>query len=153
MRVSALTRKLWRDLWHLKGQVFAIAAVVACGIAAFVTMRSTIDSLETSRDMYYSRYRFADIFANLKSAPKDLQEQLRTVPGVMQVETRIVNEVTLDIPGLDEPATGKLISIPETRRAMLNDLSLQRGRWIEPGHADEVIISETFANANQLQIG
>ncbi|HET6510664.1 MAG TPA: ABC transporter permease, partial [Candidatus Kapabacteria bacterium] len=55
--------------------------------------------------------------------------------------------------GLDEPATGKLISIPETRRGMLNDLALQRGRWIEPGHSDEVIISETFANANGLQIG
>jgi putative ABC transport system permease protein len=30
--MKALQRKLLRDLWHLRGQVFAIAVVVACGV-------------------------------------------------------------------------------------------------------------------------
>ena len=36
MTVSALNRKLLRDLVAMKGQAFAIAMVVACGVAIFV---------------------------------------------------------------------------------------------------------------------
>ena len=43
--VKARNRKLLRDLWHLRGQVIAAALVVACGVAAFVTMRATYESL------------------------------------------------------------------------------------------------------------
>ena len=37
------------------------------------------------------------------------------------------------VPGLAEPATGRLQSIPERRVPILNDLHLRRGRWVEPG--------------------
>jgi putative ABC transport system permease protein len=37
LRVSALNRKLIRDLWEMKGQALAIAAVIAAGVAMFVT--------------------------------------------------------------------------------------------------------------------
>ena len=62
----------------------------------------------------------------------------------------MVVEVNLDIPGLDEPAVGRLISIPERSGPMLNDLFLRRGRYIEPGRPDEVLISEAFSSANNL---
>ena len=67
--VSALNKKLFRDLLHLRGQLFAIGLVVACGVASFVAMRSTYDSLLASQDEYYLSYRFADIFTGLKRAP------------------------------------------------------------------------------------
>ena len=62
-------------------------------------------------------------------------------------------DVTLDVPGLDEPATGRLISIPERRAPMLNDLFLREGRYIEPGQRGEVLVSEAFAMANRLGRG
>ena len=62
-------------------------------------------------------------------------------------------QVTLDVPGLDEPATGRLVSIPERAQPMLNDLCLRSGRYVEPGRDDEVIASEAFAVANQLKAG
>ena len=58
------------------------------------------------------------------------------------METRVVANVTLDLAQLDEPATGRLISIPADRRPRVNDLFLRRGRWIEPGRPDEVLASE-----------
>ncbi|MFN8642625.1 MAG: ABC transporter permease [Candidatus Binatia bacterium] len=151
--MSALHRKLVRDLWHLRGQIVAIALVVACGVAVFVSTRSAYESLLISRDTYYAEYRFADVFAHLKRAPDAVAARLARIPGVARAEPRIVFDVTLDVPGLAEPATGRLQSIPERRAPILNDLHLRRGRWVEPGRRDEVIVSEAFANANHLEIG
>lgn len=151
--MSVLDRKLVRDIAHLRGQVAAIALVVACGVAAFVAMQSTYRALLDSQAAYYADYRFADVFAPLKRAPESLVARVREIPGVAAVETRVVADVTLDVPALTEPATGRLVSIPERRRAMLNDLHILSGRYIEPGRRDEVIISGAFANANNLRPG
>jgi putative ABC transport system permease protein len=151
--VTALRRKLLRDLWHLRGQVGAIALVVACGVAVVVTTRSAYESLALSQSSYYASYRFADVFANLERAPDALRAEIAAIPGVAEVETRIVVQVTLDVPGLAEPAIGRLIGVPERRVPILNDLHLRRGRWLEPGRRDEVLVSEAFAEANRLAPG
>lgn len=151
--MRALDRKLWRELWRLRGQALAIALVVACGVATVVTTRVGYESLRASQADYYARYRFADVFARLERAPESLRVKLATVPGVAAVHTRVVAEVTLDVPGLAEPATGRLVSVPERRVPVLNDVHLRRGRWLEPGRRDEVIASEAFADANGLELG
>ena len=151
--VSALTRMLLRDLWHLRGQVLAAALVMACGIGTFVATQSTYQSLVVARATYYDSYRFADVFARLKRAPEGLAAEIRQIPGVAQVQTRVVMDVTLDVPGLAEPATGRLVSIPSHPTPILNDLYLVRGRYVAPERADEALASETFANANGLEVG
>ena len=146
-------RKVLRDLWHLRSQMAAVAVVMACGIAMFVTLRSMHGWLQDTQARYYDAYRFADVFANARRAPASLRRQIAAIPGAAAVRTRVVMDVTLDLPGLDEPGTGRLVGIPETRAPMLNDLYLRSGRWIEPGHADEVLASEAFARANGLVPG
>src|SRR5689334_16697603 len=111
--MTALNNKLKRDLLHLWGQVIAVGLVVACGIATYVTMKSSYESLVASQAWYYRAYRFADVFCDLKRAPEALTAQIERLPGIASAQTRIVFEVTLDVPGLDEPATGRLVSIPE----------------------------------------
>jgi putative ABC transport system permease protein len=64
----------------------------------------------------------------------------------------VVN-VNLDVPGLDEPATGRLISLPEQRQSRLNHLYLKRGREIDVDRPHEVLISAAFADANDLSPG
>ena len=151
--VSRLHRSLIRDLWHLRGQVLAAGLVVACGLAAFVTMRSAYHSLLSARAEYYAEFRFADVFGHLKRAPEPLTATLSAIPGVTAIEARIVQDVTLSVPNLAEPATGRLISIPDVRRPMLNDLFIRVGRYPATGRTDEVIASETFADANGLKLG
>ena len=151
--MTALHRKLIRDLIHMRGQMFAVTLVLACGIATYVTMRSSFRSLEVAQSDYYSTFRFADVFTHVKRAPESLAAAMSTIPGVAAVQTRVVMDVTLDVPGLDEPATGRLISIPERRTPMLNDLFLREGRYIEPGQRSEVLVSEAFASANRLAVG
>src|SRR5262245_24215398 len=152
-RLRALDRKLLRDLWQMKGQAIAIALVIGSGVAMFVMYHSTFDSLSRTQQLYYERQRFADVFASLKRAPQRLDEQLRAIPGVAQVDTRVVADVTLDVPDLEEPAPGRLIALPARGRPALDEPFLRRGRWIDPAHADEVLASEAFALGNKLEPG
>jgi putative ABC transport system permease protein len=151
--VSALDRKVLRDLWHLRGQMAAVALIVACGVASIVTIRTAYDSLRGSLDAYYRDYRFADVFATLRRAPDPLGAKIAALPGVVAVQTRVVTHVTLAVPGLAEPAVGRLVSVPERRMPMLNDLHLRAGRYIAANRPDEVVASEQFAQANRLQVG
>lgn len=151
--LSALNRKLWRDLLAMRTQALAIALVIAAGIAMFVAYLSNFDSLERARDGYYRAQRFADVFANVRRAPGQLDGRIRAIAGVEDVITRVVAEVVLDVEGLDEPATGRLISVPADERPRLNDLFLRRGSWITPGRADEVLANEAFADAHGFQPG
>lgn len=152
-RMSALNRKLLRDLWEMKGQAIAIAAVVAAGVTMFVTYLSNFDSLQRSRAGYFDRQRFGDVFASLTRAPSQLESRMADIAGVELVSTRVVADVTLDVPGLSEPATGRLVSIPERGRPLLNDVFLRKGRWIDIGRPDEVLASELFCEANGLEPG
>jgi putative ABC transport system permease protein len=148
-----LGRMLWRDLWHLRGPLMAAALVVACGIAVLVALRGTHQSLLLAQSDYYQSHRFADVFAHLRRAPDSLAEQMRQWPGVTQVQTRLAVEVTVDVPGLAEPAMAKLVSVPGTHRPVLNDVQLVRGRYLDAGALDQVLVSEAFALANGLQVG
>ena len=45
---TTLDIKLFRDLWAMKGQAFAIAMVIAGGTATYILASSTLDSLKTT---------------------------------------------------------------------------------------------------------
>ena len=141
-----LDRKLLRDLSQLKGQALAIGLVIAAGVAMFAMYSSTFESLDHTHTAYYDRYRLADVFASLKRAPLSTVSRLEALPGVAQVEPRVVVQVTLDVPGMTEPARGLLLSVPEHRRAILNDVHLLRGRYIQATRPDEVLVIEAFAS-------
>ncbi|MBM3834098.1 MAG: ABC transporter permease [Verrucomicrobia bacterium] len=148
-----LDRKLWRDLRHMKGQVFAVALVMACGLTMLIMARSLIFSLESTQEQYYRAHHFAEVFAYLKRAPNSVLEQVRQIPGAGTVQSGLSAQVTLDIPGLDEPASGNVRSMPDYGEPELNRLYLRKGRWLQPGGRREVLVGEAFANANQLQPG
>jgi putative ABC transport system permease protein len=137
----------------MKGQVATIAVVVACGVAVFVASLATYDSLRWTQQSYYASARFAHVYAQVKRAPNALVPQIRELPMVTEVEPRIVYDVTLDVPYLSAPAVGRIIGVPASGQPRLNRLYLRRGRLIEPGRANEVVISDSFATANQLHPG
>ena len=109
-----LDRKLVRDLRHMWAQALAIALVIASGVATFVLASGAYHSLEETRAAYYLRYRFADIFADVRRAPKSIADRIGTIPGVAAAEPRITHLALLDVPGLAEPATGRAVSVPDS---------------------------------------
>ena len=151
--MRALERKLLRDLWNVKSQVLAIALVVASGIALLVMAQAVFGSLLTTRDAYYTRYAFADVFAGAKRVPNWVEERIAAIPGVETVQTRVVMGVSLDVPGVTDPVNGRLISLPERGRPALNDVALRRGRFLDPDRAEEALVGERFAEAHGLDLG
>ena len=151
--ISHLDRKLLRDLRRLKGQAVAVALVMACGLAMMIMARSLIHSLDTTRQVYYEENRFADVFAYLKRAPNSLVARIAEIPGVATVQPDLAVQTTLDMPNMDEPASGMVRSLPDFEEPALNRLFLRAGRWLTPGASHEVLVGEAFADANQLHPG
>jgi putative ABC transport system permease protein len=151
--MHVLDLKLIRDLGKMKGQMIAVALVMACGLAIMIMARSLIVSLESAQNAYYASNRFADVFCDLKRAPNALRARLAEIPGVAAVETRVSGPIILDLPGMKEPADGIIVSIPDDRPQQLNLLFLRMGRLPEFGSHNEVVIGEAFANAHGFKPG
>ena len=151
--MKALDRKLLRDLRRLKAQVASIAAVVACGVASVIAMRSTLDSISRARDDYYAAARFPHVFASLKRAPEPLAQRLIPVAGVAAIETRVTAGALLRVPGMAETAQGYVVSVPDEGQPLLNTIHVRSGRFLMPRALDEVLINEHFAAANKLGAG
>lgn len=152
--LDPLDRKLLRDLSRMKGQVVAVSLVMACGLAMMIMTRSLILTLESTRSAFYQKYAMADVFANLKRAPLSAAEPLKSLPGVASVEPRVVLDVTLDLPGLTEPATGHIVSLPEDGGPQkVNRVFLRSGRFPTEDERRGIVLGESFAIENGLKPG
>ncbi len=148
-----LDQKLIRDLAQMKGQVIAIMFVIAAGVATFVMSMCASKSLQWSKQYFYREFRFADVFAETRRSPDAIKRRIQEVSGVAAVETRLVYDVLLDVPEMDEPATARLISVPSLGESQLNRTYLSRGRMLEPNRVGEVVVSEIFADAHGFVAG
>ena len=160
--MKALDRKLWRDLRLMWSQALTIALVVASGVAGFVTTQSAVSSLELARDRFYASGRFADVFAGVKRAPKALEERLRALPGVADVQTTSEFAVRIELPGVHDPIIGQLIGVPRERALRMNRVELRGVRADPlgggpgaplPDGALPAWVSESFASAHGLKPG
>ncbi len=149
--MTALHRKLWRELRLLRGQVIAIALVMVGGIATMVMAQTNYAALAGTRDLYYAEYRFAEVFAPVKRAPVTVLETVRAIPGVREAEPRVTGFITLEIAGFEDPVTGQVVSLPRPGDAGLNSLFLRSGRL--PLDAGEAVIGEALAEAHGLRTG
>ena len=151
--VKALDTKLANDLWHLRGQVLAIAVVLAAASAIYVLSAGTHASLTRARDHYYAQGGFANVFAEMTRAPADICERAAAIPGVVRAEGGIRQLATIDMPGSDAPMRAIINSIDEKRSRRINRITLRAGRMPLPNAADEVVADEAFAAANGLGPG
>ncbi len=148
-----LDRKLVRDLSHMKGQIIAIILVIAAGIGVFTMSMCAYTSLTKGQDQFYRDFRFADIFSNARRCPDSMIPRLKAISGVSTVETRLIFDVMLNVPGMIEPATARLISIPDSGESQLNQVYISQGRMLEPNRHGEVVVSEMFAEAHEFVPG
>lgn len=151
MRVLDL--KLLRELWRLRGQAFAIAIVLAAAVATFVLSTGVYRSLVETRDAYYGRNGFADLFAAMTRAPRSVTERIAAVPGVERAEGAINQYATLELARRDLPVRALISSVNDDNATTLNQVTLREGRMPRSGEAAEVVIDEAFARANDLHPG
>jgi len=53
MLLTALNRKLLRDLGNMRGQALAIALIAATGVITYVALLSVYESLRLTQQSYY----------------------------------------------------------------------------------------------------
>jgi putative ABC transport system permease protein len=158
--MTALDRKLLRDLRLMWSQALTIALVVASGVGAFLTTLSAVDSLALARDRFYAQGRFADVFASVKRAPESQAEVLREVPGVADVQTTIEQIVRIEIEGLSDPIIGQLIGVDARNPPRMNRLTLRGGRALDAAGGGgsgagmiDALVSAGFAQGHNLKPG
>ncbi len=152
-RISELNRMLVREIVHGGGVLIAIALISAVGIMSFVAMLTAHRNLSQSKDTYYARCRMADFWVDLKKAPLSDVERLRDVPGIADLRSRIQFEAIVDVPDVARPLTGVVISMPDVRQPVINDLMIRQGDYFSPHRQREVVVSEDFAQARHLMPG
>ncbi len=151
--MTALSKKMFRTIYRTRGQVLAVVMVILSGTACYIALSSCYLNLLLTRDTYYAQNRFADFEIMVERAPATTLFKLEEIPGVRQVRGRIVEEVKLDIEGIDEVRTARLVSMPDRRGNVLNNVVVTEGRYFEPGAMNEVIVSEKFGQMNGIGIG
>ncbi|MCG6884334.1 MAG: ABC transporter permease [Silicimonas sp.] len=151
--MSALDIKLLRDFRRLWAQSLAIALVMAAGVAVLLMSFGMSKALDETRDTYYERNRFADIFVDARSVPKSLLATVRGIEGVAAAEARVTTHATLDIEGKAQATVAFVTSLPEGGNPLLNVPILRLGDWPDPNASDQVALNEPFAIANNLWPG
>lgn len=151
--MKVLDLKLVRDLWRMRGQALAIALVLAAASATFVLSVSVHGSLLATRDAYYARNHFAEIFAGMTRAPRSVIARVEAISGVRRAQGTIVQYATLDFPGRDEPVRALVNSVDALARFRLNDVTLRKGILPRSDHPGDVVVDEAFALANALVPG
>jgi putative ABC transport system permease protein len=145
--------KLLRDLWHLRGQVAAVALVAAVGIANLVMSRATLASQAASRARFNREYADHDAFADLHRAPEAVARQLARIAGVAAVETRVTTYGRAELDGFHEPITVQAVSLPELGALRMNRLHIRQGRMPGARERDAIAASDAFAEAHRLRPG
>ncbi len=149
--MQAIDKKLVRDFGRLWLQGLAIALVLACGVAILLTAFGMNTALTDTRDAYYERNRFADIFAETRRAPLTLMPDILEIPGVYAAEARVQGSAILDLPNRDEVAMGQILSWPADDAPLLNVPVLRTGTY--PERPDDVMVTTAFAEANGFAVG
>lgn len=154
--MNTLDRKVFRELWLIRGQVLAIAIVIAAGLSTVIMSYTTLASLQQTRTHYYQEYGFADLFASLKRAPITLVERIARLPGIATVAPRVLAPVRISLENVNDPIQGQLVSIDTqvaTNPGIMNRVYLREGRLPVKNQQVEVLISEAFAQPHQLHPG
>lgn len=152
--MSALERKLIRDLRGHAGLLLAIAAIIAIGVSCFVALRSAYRNLDDARRRYDLACRMADFSIELKKAPVIEVAALARLPGVVEIRPRLQFRATVGLNGAAEPLSGLVLSLPERRDApILNDIVPKSGSYFSPRRDEEVIVNDAFARRHGLRSG
>lgn len=145
--VSVLDRKLLREVRSSGIMLLAIGSIIAVGVMCFIYMRTAYYNLSLARFRYYNQCRMADFWIEVKKAPLVDVEQLLEVPGVTAIRPRIQFFATVDLPRVPEPLNGLVLSLPDRREPIINDIVVQSGGYFTDRKLEEVIVNSAFAQA------
>jgi len=146
--------KLIRDLWESRSQYAAVVLLIGLGVAFFGAAYMSYQNLDGSYQTSYDRLAFEDFSITVPEAPSRAVDRVRRIPGVVAVEGRLVQDVTVEVGGRrDKKLVGRLISIPIARQPTVDQLLMVRGAYPAKRTAREVVLESSFADKRGIDPG
>lgn len=149
--MNILFRNLLRDIKKSKGQFLSILIIVILGVTFYTGINSMFRNLSNSSIKYYQEYRLADIWVDLYKAPIGAKEKIESLSYVNESTGRIVNDASINISG--ENGTVRLITLPDTKKDIVNDIVIKAGRYFSEGDSNQCLVDQDFFKANNLELG
>jgi putative ABC transport system permease protein len=151
--VSVLDRKLMREVRGQVAMLLAVTSIIAVGSMCFVYMNSSYYNLTLAKFRYYTQCRMADFWIEMKKAPLAELDRLEQIPGVKAIRPRIQFNATVDLERVPQPLNGMVLSLPDVREPVINDIVLLSGGYFTDRRDNEVIVNSSFARAHAIKPG
>lgn len=139
-----LNKKLFRDLYEHRGANIAAIIVIMIGIMIFNGAAVTLDTLVFSKEMFYKKGDFPQVYAVMLGASEDTVQDLETLKGIQRVEGRLVQDLKV-------ANTSKTIRMMSTTK-QIGKYVLEEGAPPREGE-DEFLIYNWFAKENGYRLG
>ena len=146
-----LFRKMWRDLLEQKGAYTACMVVIAIGLMVYSSMSMVMENLVLSQTSFYKNQHFADGFAEVQAMPYTQVSKLNAIEGIELIQGRLVKDVRVLRPDMEENVYLRLVSIDTTQPVLLNDILLDEGIPLEPNTKNMWVDNKYFV-ANDLTL-
>ncbi len=144
-----LLKKAIRSMLRNKKAYLSCIVLMATGIMMYVSMNTSMDVMEKSKEDYYESYRIADGFATVRSIPKSQLAEIESIEGIKKVNGRLVNEYDVYTEDENKDLVLKIISTEIGDEYRLNDYKASNS--LES--SDEILIGESFFQGNDYKIG
>jgi len=150
--MKKLLLKNWRDIKAKKAQFASLILLVALGVSSYVALTSGYRDLTVSYNFAKNKLKLADFTVSVASAPKSSLKQVREVKGVKAAEGRLIFDTGYRLANNKE-GTIRIIGTPPVRHQKVDDLQLNKGRYLKSNDKNKALVDENFIGAHKLRIG
>lgn len=149
--MKKLDVRLLRMVKHSKGQFISVTVIVAVALCIYIMFNMTTINIRNAVDHYYNATNIADLQVELLRIPQNAIDDLKSIPGVREVQGRVSNDVRLEVADKDEKVSIRVISVPKGGGEINKLYAPESG--IPELDNDKVILLEQFANARKIKVG
>jgi putative ABC transport system permease protein len=122
-------------------------------VACYIEMSSCYTNLVDAKSSYYVQCRMADFSIELKKVPLADLAVLEEFVEIVEYRPRIQFFATVDLERVPELLNGLVLSLPDERQPVINDIVLRRGSYFTHQRRNEVIVNDAFARRHALRPG
>lgn len=146
-----LWRKMLRDLKENKGAYIACIVIMVVGLMVFTSFSMVLENITVSQEDFYFKQNFADGFAEVRAMPFGAVEGLQSLPGIKEIEGRLVKDVRVLLPGREDNVYLRLVSINPQAANPVNGVRLEQGIALREEKMNIWVDNKFFA-ANRLEL-
>jgi len=123
-------RKILRDLWGSKGRTLLVVFSIAAGVMALGMIQTSLSMMNDRMTASHVASHPNHVWLWLdETVDDDMVASIERLPGIRQVQPRIVQSVSWRLSRDEDWRLANLIAIPDYEQQPLNKMELKSGSW------------------------